>query len=45
MQLQHLFPPPEVALKIVIAIGIGFLVGLEREWAQKDVGVRTFAVT
>jgi uncharacterized membrane protein (DUF4010 family) len=45
MQLQHLFPPPDVAVKIVIALGIGFLVGLEREWAQKDVGVRTFAVT
>ena len=45
MQLQHLFPPPEVAVKIVIALGVGFLVGLEREWAHKDVGVRTFAVT
>jgi len=45
MQLEHLFSPPEIAAKIAIAIGVGFLVGLEREWAQKDVGVRTFAVT
>jgi len=45
MQLQHLFPPPEIALKIVVAMGVGSLVGLEREWAHKDVGVRTFAVT
>lgn len=45
MQVQHIFPPAEVALKIAISLGIGFLVGMEREWAQKDVGVRTFAVT
>jgi uncharacterized membrane protein (DUF4010 family) len=25
-------------------MGIGLLVGLEREWAQKDLGVRTFAI-
>lgn len=41
----HLFPPAEVATKLVIALGIGTLVGLEREWAQKDIGVRTFAIT
>jgi hypothetical protein len=45
MSLPHLFSPVEVATKIVIALGIGTLVGLEREWAQKDVGVRTFAIT
>jgi len=42
---QHLFPPLEVATKLAISLGIGTLVGLEREWAQKDVGVRTFAIT
>jgi uncharacterized membrane protein (DUF4010 family) len=34
----------EVALKIAVTLGIGLLVGLEREWAQKEVGVRTFAI-
>ena len=32
-------------MKIAIALGIGLLVGLEREWSQKDVGVRTFSIT
>jgi uncharacterized membrane protein (DUF4010 family) len=40
-----IFPPFEVAIKIAIAIGIGLLVGLERQWSQKDVGVRTFSIT
>jgi uncharacterized membrane protein (DUF4010 family) len=39
------FPPFEVAIKIAIALGIGVLVGLERQWSQKDVGVRTFSIT
>jgi len=41
----HLFPPVAVTTKLAIALGIGTLVGLEREWAQKDIGVRTFAIT
>jgi uncharacterized membrane protein (DUF4010 family) len=40
-----IFPPFEVAIKIAIALGIGLLVGLEREWSQKDIGVRTFSLT
>jgi len=40
-----IFPPFEVAVKIAITLGIGLLVGLEREWSQKDVGVRTFSIT
>ncbi len=40
-----IFPPFEVAIKIAIALGIGLLVGLERAWSQKDVGVRTFSIT
>lgn len=39
-----IFPPIEVARKIALSVGIGLLVGLEREWAQKDLGVRTFAI-
>src|SRR5581483_5459964 len=40
-----MFPPTEIAVKVAVALGIGLLVGLEREWARKDVGVRTFAIT
>lgn len=40
-----IFPPSEVALKIAIALGTGLLVGFEREWAHKEVGVRTFSIT
>jgi len=31
-------------LRIGVAVGIGMLVGMEREWSNKDVGVRTFAI-
>ncbi len=34
-----------MALKIAVSIGTGLLIGLEREWAQKEVGVRTFSIT
>ena len=39
------FPYTEVATKIAVALGVGLLVGLEREWAHKEVGARTFAIT
>lgn len=42
--LEPVFPHTEVALQIVLALAIGLLVGLEREWAQKEIGVRTFSV-
>ena len=38
------FPIDEIALKIAVAVGLGMLVGLEREWANKDIGVRTFSL-
>ena len=38
------FPVVPIALKMAVAIGIGMLTGLEREWSNKDVGVRTFAI-
>src|ERR1700748_2830607 len=38
------FPPVLIGLKIAIALTIGLLVGLEREWAHKETGVRTFAI-
>lgn len=40
-----LYPPVDISIKLAIAIGIGMLVGLEREWSQKDLGTRTFAIT
>ncbi|MDB5298189.1 MAG: magnesium transporter accessory protein, partial [Phycisphaerales bacterium] len=33
-----------VASKVALSAGIGLLVGLEREWARKEIGVRTFAI-
>ncbi len=39
-----LFPPDQIAFKLAASLGIGLLVGLEREWSNKDVGVRTFAL-
>ncbi len=38
------FPPSEVAAKIAVSLGIGLLVGIEREWSNKDMGIRTFAL-
>ncbi len=40
-----IFTPSEIALKIAIALGVGLLVGFERAWAHKEVGVRTFSIT
>jgi uncharacterized membrane protein (DUF4010 family) len=39
------FPPSEVAAKLTVSLGIGLLVGIEREWSNKDLGARTFALT
>jgi uncharacterized membrane protein (DUF4010 family) len=38
------FPVTPIALKMGVAIGIGMLAGMEREWSNKDVGIRTFAI-
>ena len=34
----------QLALKIAASLAIGLLIGLERQWARKDAGVRTFAL-
>jgi hypothetical protein len=39
------FPPSEVSIKMAVSLGIGLLVGIEREWSNKDLGARTFALT
>ncbi len=41
---QPAFPPAEIAVKISIALSVRLFVGFEREWANKDIGVRTFAL-
>ena len=38
------FPATPIALKMAVAVGIGMLAGMEREWSNKDVGVRSFAI-
>jgi hypothetical protein len=45
MQIESIhFPATPIALKMAIAVLIGMLVGMEREWSIKDVGVRSFAI-
>lgn len=38
------FAYKDVAAKVALSAGIGLLVGLEREWSHKEIGVRTFAI-
>src|SRR5258706_4041074 len=33
-----------LAAKVAASAGIGMLIGLEREWAHKEAGVRSFAI-
>jgi uncharacterized membrane protein (DUF4010 family) len=42
--LTQLLPPIDISIKLAIAVGIGMLIGLEREWSQKDLGTRTFTI-
>src|SRR5580658_9349869 len=44
MQADSHFVATPIALKMGVAIGIGMLAGMEREWSNKDVGIRTFAI-
>ncbi|HEY1686210.1 MAG TPA: DUF4010 domain-containing protein [Tepidisphaeraceae bacterium] len=41
--MDHI-PYNDVAAKIAVGLAAGLLVGLEREWAHKEIGVRTFAI-
>jgi uncharacterized membrane protein (DUF4010 family) len=45
LSLTTHFPPSEVAAKFAVSLGVGLLVGIEREWSNKDLGARTFALT
>lgn len=44
MEMQALNYQAEIYIKIILAIGVGLLVGLEREHASKDIGLRTFSL-
>jgi len=37
-------PSVLLAIKVASSAGIGLLIGLEREWAHKEAGVRSFAI-
>ena len=39
------FLPVEIGTRLLLSLGVGLLVDFEREWAHKDLGVRTFAIT
>jgi uncharacterized membrane protein (DUF4010 family) len=39
------FPVVEMAIKLALTLALGLLVGFEREWSNKDIGARTFAMT
>lgn len=39
----HLSAAP-IAIKMAVSIGIGMLIGMEREWSNKEAGIRTFAI-
>ncbi len=43
MEMPHHSVP--FAIELAVAAGTGLLIGLEREWAQKDLGTRTFTLT
>lgn len=36
--------PLIVATKLFLSLGVGLLVGFEREWSRKDLGARTFSI-
>ena len=38
------FPPFDITVRILVAAGCGLLAGLERQWAHKEIGVRTFTI-
>src|SRR6185312_5307272 len=44
LQVMQSFPPVEIATKLLLSLGIGLLIGFEREWSHKDLGARTFTI-
>ncbi|SFM69251.1 Uncharacterized membrane protein, DUF4010 family [Chitinophaga sp. YR627] len=42
-QVEH-FDVLSIAMKIAVAVGIGMLIGLERNWSHKEAGIRTFSI-
>jgi uncharacterized membrane protein (DUF4010 family) len=42
--MAAIFPPIEIATKIVVSLAVGLMVGMERQWAHKELGARSFAL-
>lgn len=42
LQTAASFPHLQTIFRLALALGLGLFVGLEREWRQKDAGLRTF---
>jgi uncharacterized membrane protein (DUF4010 family) len=40
--LQYAAAP--IALKMAVSLGIGMLIGMERKWSNKEMGIRSFAM-
>lgn len=38
------YPAAPIALKMAVSLGIGMLIGLERKWSNKEMGIRSFAM-
>lgn len=38
------FAEGPIALKMTVSVGIGMLIGMERKWSHKEVGIRTFSI-
>jgi len=38
------FTTGEMIIRLFIALGLGMIIGIERVWARKTVGIRTFAL-
>ena len=38
------YPAAPIALKMAVSLGIGMLIGMERKWSNKEMGIRSFAM-
>lgn len=38
------FPVNQIAVKMAVSVGIGMLMGMERIWSHKELGIRTFSI-
>jgi uncharacterized membrane protein (DUF4010 family) len=38
------YPAAPIALKMAVSLGIGMLIGMERKWSNKEMGIRSFSM-